>query len=55
MDQTNISENMITFKNKSKPRAKESMAKKRNYFISVNTLYEARELLLRISKVEYFQ
>ena len=54
MDQSNISENMIKFKNKSKPKAKESMAKKQNYFISVNALYEAREWTPKAFRSEIF-
>ena len=44
MDQTDLLENMIEFKNKSRP--KEEKDKKRDTFDSVSTLCECRELNL---------
>ena len=44
MDQTNLLEIMLKFNNKSRPRSKEDMDKKRNTFHSVNFLYKGREL-----------
>ena len=44
MDQTNLSENMVKFNNKSRPRSKKNKYKKRNTFDSVNVPYEGQEL-----------
>ena len=44
MDQTNLLEIMLKFNNKSRPRSKEDMDKKRNTFHSVNFLQEGQEL-----------
>ena len=46
MDQTNLLENMVRFYNKSKPKTKEDKDKKQNTFVSVNALYEGRELTI---------
>ena len=46
MDQTNLLENMVRFYNKSKPKTKEGKDKKQNTFVSVNALYEGRELTI---------
>ena len=43
MDRTNLSQNMIKFINKSKPKTKQDRDKKRNTFDNVNALYEGQE------------
>ena len=53
MDQTNLLENTVKFNNKSKPRTKESKAKKHTV-CSVNALYEGRELTLNAFKSGIF-
>ena len=54
MDRTNLSENMIKFINKSKPKTKEDRDKKRNTFDNVSALYEGQELTLNASRNRVF-
>ena len=49
MDQSNLLENMVEFKEKSRPKSKESK-EKRNAYESANTLYKGRELILNAFK-----
>ena len=54
MDRTNLSENMIKFINKSKPKTKEDRDKRRNTFDNVSALYEGQELTLNASRNRVF-
>ena len=54
MDQTNLLESMIKFKNKSRSKRKEGRDKKRNTFDRVTALYEGQELTLNAFKSEIF-
>ena len=54
MDQTNLLESIIKFKNKSRSKRKEGRDKKRNTFDRVTALYECRELALNAFKSEIF-
>ena len=54
MDQTNLLESMIKFKNKSRSKGKEGRDKKRNTFDRVTALYEGQELTLNAFKSEIF-
>ena len=44
MDQSNLLENMVEFKDKSRPKTKEDKNKTRDTYETVNVLYEGRKL-----------
>ena len=44
MDQSNLLENMVEFKDKSRPKTKEDKNKTRYTYETVNVLYEGRKL-----------
>ena len=54
MDQSNLSENMVEFKDKSKPKTKEGKNKTRDTYETVNALYEGRKVTLNDFKSEIF-
>ena len=54
MDQNNLSENIIEFNNKPRPKTKEGKDKKRDTFDSVSALYEDWELILNAFRNETF-
>ena len=54
MDQNNLLKNVAEFNNKSRPRTIKGKDKKRNTYESAYALYEGQELILNVSKVDYF-
>ena len=55
MDQRNLLKNIVEFNNKSRLRTIEAKDKERDTYEIGYALYEGRELILNVSKVQYFQ
>ena len=54
MDQTNLLDNVVNFKNISRPRSIEDKDKKRNIFNSASALYKGREITLNAFRSKIF-